>query len=297
MALLDAGADINQANTDGETPLFIAAQKGNLAVVMALLDAGADINQANTDGQTTFFIAVLAGHLTVAMALLDAGANINQAMNDGATPLLIVAQEGDLTLVTTLLAAGADPNQAMTDGATPLYTAILFGHFEVVQALMRQQHATMNHLPILIVTHTQHGYPEYVAALLSDETVRDYYLNQIIIKPTLMRDAFTKNPVFFTKLATHLNALWMRLREPANFNLSADEYRGLLRAILDSRQEINEALHHPLYTLFNRPQLQEPRGFSFFNHTTYTFLDDIQVYMDAVTEYNPMHNGFIGNSL
>ena len=277
--LADQRVNPNQANIEGVTPLFIAAQNGHLTVISALLGAGADFNQAKANGVTPLFIAAQNGHLTVVSALLDAGADFNHAKENGVTPLFIAAQKGHLTIVAALLDAGANPNSEMTDGATPLRTAILFGHFEVVQALQRHQHATMAHPPISIAT--QHGNPEFVKALLSDETVRDYYLNQIIIKPELMRDAFTQNPVFFTELVVHRNALWAQLRNPAHFNLSPDEHSGLLRAILDSRQEPNEALRHPLYALFNTSQLQG-WGFScFFNRTTHTILDDIQACMDT----------------
>ena len=38
--LCDAGAETNQAMTDGRAPLFIASQKGHLEVVRCLCDAG-----------------------------------------------------------------------------------------------------------------------------------------------------------------------------------------------------------------------------------------------------------------
>lgn len=263
----------------GSTPLIAAAQYGHVPVALALLaDPRVEPNQAKADGATALFMAILNGHEPVVMALLaDPRIEPNQAKADGVTPLLLAAQYGHVTIVTALLAAGANPHQAMTDGATPLFAAILFGHFEVVQAVHRHQHAAMAHLPIPIAT--QHGYPVFVKGFLSDEAVRDYCLNQVIIKPELMRAAFTLNPVFFTELATHSNALWARLREPAHFNLSPDEYSVLLRTILDSRQEPNKALHHPLYALFNAPQLQG-RGL-FSNRTTNTILDDIQAQMDT----------------
>ncbi len=49
-ALVKAGAAVDQAKADGMTPLYIAAQKGQLTVVGALVKAGAAMNQAMADG-------------------------------------------------------------------------------------------------------------------------------------------------------------------------------------------------------------------------------------------------------
>ena len=43
-ALLDAGADANAANPEGETPLMVVARTGNIAAASRLIDAGADVN-------------------------------------------------------------------------------------------------------------------------------------------------------------------------------------------------------------------------------------------------------------
>ena len=45
-ALIDAGADINQAMMM-EVPRYILLQRGHLEIVQALIVAGADVNQAN----------------------------------------------------------------------------------------------------------------------------------------------------------------------------------------------------------------------------------------------------------
>jgi ankyrin repeat protein len=56
--LLDAGANIEHKNDQGENALISAAQEGNINVVKVLLDAGADVNQANTDGETALDLAI-----------------------------------------------------------------------------------------------------------------------------------------------------------------------------------------------------------------------------------------------
>jgi ankyrin repeat protein len=56
--LLDAGADIQHRNDQGENALISAAQEGNIDTVKFLLDAGADVNQTNADGETALELAI-----------------------------------------------------------------------------------------------------------------------------------------------------------------------------------------------------------------------------------------------
>src|SRR5690606_29917239 len=51
-----AGADPNAPNGFGSRPLFEAAAVGNPAMIGLLLDAGADVEAGNADGQTALMI-------------------------------------------------------------------------------------------------------------------------------------------------------------------------------------------------------------------------------------------------
>jgi len=273
------------ARLRGSTPLIVAAKNGREQVVKALLASPrVDPNQANEDGETALFIAVQEGHVPVIRVLL-ANPNVdpNQANTKGETPLFIAIQKQIIpyssnSAISALLASPrVNSHLATAYGATPLYTAVLLDpHYDIVRYLLKHQNAeTTNNA---LYEAAEDGHP-CVRVLLSDETIRDYYLNQIIKKPEFMRDALSRNAYFFTKLAKYRNELWASLREPAHLNLQPDEHKALLRAILDSRQEPNETLRHPLYTLFSTPQ---PQGrFSFFSRTTNITLDDIQAHTDA----------------
>jgi ankyrin repeat protein len=57
MELIKAGADVNQATSDGATPLFLAAQNGHESCVALLIQAGADVRKARKDGHTPMNIA------------------------------------------------------------------------------------------------------------------------------------------------------------------------------------------------------------------------------------------------
>jgi uncharacterized protein len=114
----------------GATALLLAAREGHAETVSALLDAGADINQAGEGHQTTALLAAaINGRYDVARLLLDRGADPNMAAENGVTPLFAVlncewAPKSNypqpraylnqrttyLELMTALLDKGADPN-------------------------------------------------------------------------------------------------------------------------------------------------------------------------------------------
>ena len=75
--LIEAGADLDKANNDGWTPLWIASQNGHLEVVRLLVEAGADMYMAvNTGGGavTPLWIARRRDHDDIVWILLRAGA-------------------------------------------------------------------------------------------------------------------------------------------------------------------------------------------------------------------------------
>ena len=120
----------------GATPLFMACQNGHTETAVALLAAGAKVNQAAVKGYTPLYIACQNGHHTeTAAALLAAGAKVNQAKDGGFTPLYMACQEGHTETAAALLAAGAAVDQARDDGATPLYIACHNNNLGAVQLL------------------------------------------------------------------------------------------------------------------------------------------------------------------
>jgi len=53
-ALLLAGASVDQARSEGFTPLYIACEHNHLGCVRELLGAHAHVNHANVDGYTFY---------------------------------------------------------------------------------------------------------------------------------------------------------------------------------------------------------------------------------------------------
>jgi ankyrin repeat protein len=102
--LLDGGADVHKAmTTDGSTPLYMAAQRGNLVIVTLLLANGADVNKARTiDGSTPLYVAASLGHTAIVSYLLDHGADKSIGGFQNETPLE-AAQRNNYVAIIVLL--------------------------------------------------------------------------------------------------------------------------------------------------------------------------------------------------
>lgn len=73
VALLKAGADVNARNGFGETPLLVAAEKGNVEAIAVLLKAGADVNVWADYGATPLDMATARNHQDAVNVLKKAG--------------------------------------------------------------------------------------------------------------------------------------------------------------------------------------------------------------------------------
>ena len=75
--LHQAGADVNIKDSDGNTPLMVAARQGCGDEVKYLHEAGADINIRNIYGNTAVMYAAQYRHGDIVRYLHQAGADIN----------------------------------------------------------------------------------------------------------------------------------------------------------------------------------------------------------------------------
>ncbi|MEU4840325.1 ankyrin repeat domain-containing protein [Nocardia testacea] len=139
--LLAAGADPDEPDEYGTTPLYRAAVQGDTEAVRLLLAHGADPHRCGggEDEGLPLCAAACWNHTGVVAALLAAGADPDtpepphpQQTGPGTPPLLWAVRNGHRETVELLLAAGADPEIP----GTPLTIAAQDGRYGIVRALL-----------------------------------------------------------------------------------------------------------------------------------------------------------------
>jgi ankyrin repeat protein len=152
--------DVDLADPDGVAPVTIAIMNTNWDIAQRLIEAGADVNQWDMYGQSPLYAAVVhsvprppslfgggpgvnpldapnkAAPMDVITLLLQKGANPNMQLfyrpagrnaggaARGATPLMAAAAEDEVGLVKLLLAHGADAKLYQADNQTPIMAAL-----------------------------------------------------------------------------------------------------------------------------------------------------------------------------
>ena len=100
------------------TPLHIAAEKGDVESIQRLIRQGHDINDRNSFGETPLHLAASEGHLNAVKALLRVGADANAVDREGDTPLHMSSLDEHHEVSNELIKAGAKDNIVNIYGQT-----------------------------------------------------------------------------------------------------------------------------------------------------------------------------------
>ena len=109
-AMIQAGADVNEAQLDGTRPIHWAVYRVDYDLVDALIARKARVDVANEFGHTPLAEAVKQGDARMVKTLLSAGSGTEGANEDGQTALMVAIKNGDLPIFQMLIDAGAKVN-------------------------------------------------------------------------------------------------------------------------------------------------------------------------------------------
>ncbi|KAI6171416.1 Kallikrein-4 [Aphelenchoides bicaudatus] len=165
--LISSNVSINTTNENQQTPLHVAAWKGNYEVAKVLIKKDPQLINA-TDKYHMFPIHYAArnGHCDIIKLLLSNGADVNALArftdDSPTTPpsvsaLYWAARKGSVECVRILLDNGADINHQDRYGQTALHVASQYGYYEAAKALIDKD------LQLINSTDKDHWYPLHYA--------------------------------------------------------------------------------------------------------------------------------------
>ena len=93
---MEAGTPNAPIARGGLTALLFAARQGEIETAKALLDAKADINAVDSDGNNALTLSILNTHYDLAKLLIDRGADPNIASKNGRTALYSAVEMHDM---------------------------------------------------------------------------------------------------------------------------------------------------------------------------------------------------------
>lgn len=135
--LLKNGADVTFSEQDLKTVLHIAAERGNVDILVMILEHGGeclDINKREATGCTALSLACMNGHEQASLLLLQHGAEVNTP--GGFPPLHAASLVGHLHLVVLLHKHDAVLDLQDFRGNTALHYACYKNHKRIVQFLL-----------------------------------------------------------------------------------------------------------------------------------------------------------------
>lgn len=131
--LADYGADVNQPDCYGQSPLAAASDP---EVVAALLAAGAGVVLSANPVIALVWLSKWPGALENARTASTVSADLNHADHWGLTPLSLAILDNKQGKAVQLIAAGANLETRLPDGTTILQAAVSRGQEAVVRQLL-----------------------------------------------------------------------------------------------------------------------------------------------------------------
>ncbi|XP_027174073.1 uncharacterized protein LOC113773636 [Coffea eugenioides] len=134
-ALIEAGADVNDRDEEGQSAMSLAVKSGNIGVVQVLIESGYSMEHS-----VDLFL-----HDAAAMNRLDileilclgySDIDMNSTDSRGQTALHLAAHHGHLDVVRFLVSEGSDPDVVDGKGWAPLHYATREAHVEAVEFLL-----------------------------------------------------------------------------------------------------------------------------------------------------------------
>lgn len=196
--------NINQLNSNGDSLLFRASEKGSLAHLKLFISKGAIIDLPNLLGNTPLWIACWKRYPCIISELLDCGADVNHKNKKGNPPMEPICQKGPKKIAEMLLARGARVDSFNEKGDSLLLLCCRNGQSDILRLLL-------NNADTNIINHRAHidGFSMIFASTESNRSDCIQVLHEYGID--LEEKTDDNNPILRRATPLHLAAYYNRI--------------------------------------------------------------------------------------
>ncbi|XP_072032763.1 transient receptor potential cation channel subfamily A member 1-like [Amphiura filiformis] len=242
--LLQYGADVTDALTNGQTPLHVCCRRGFSKVVKILIHNGkADVNSRDKDKTTPLHQATIKGDIDVCRLLIENGADIRAKDINQLTPLMQAAQSGFeecVQILLTMAIQGGIPlgdflSDKDNEGNTALHLAVGNRHINVSRSLI-ERGAPVN------CRKTTNGFtPLHQAAIIGEEPLAQMLIDKGAETEIIDKEQMT--PLHRAAMFNRVDTILLLIRQGLYLETKdEDNFTPLLCAAWKDQTEAGRAL-------------------------------------------------------
>ena len=123
-------------DTEGNTCLGVAINRGSLPHVQYFVDLGADLEFRNNEGDSPLRLACVKKYPCIMKYLLEKGCDITATNLEGNNVLFPICKGGNKKMFDMLVSYGADVDHISIGGDAPLLRACRYGKADVLEAIL-----------------------------------------------------------------------------------------------------------------------------------------------------------------
>lgn len=198
--ILGRGIYLEKPVENGKTPIFYVR---SLEALKKVVDAGADINRKNNDGESVISYFIKNKPTSYSKYLAERGVNLNFSENKGWTPVFYAVVSGDLELVDIMGKKGGDFTLVDEVGNSPIFYTTDQNMLLKLLDIAKYNLGSINKkgeniLGEVYLRAVANGYTDVIEKLLA-LGVNPYYMSYGDSAVSIAADSRNKNMVEFLK--------------------------------------------------------------------------------------------------
>lgn len=198
--------------------ISIAARRGHKDMVLRMLDAGANIDEKDKNGTTPLMHALDRGHIKLALSLIEFGADLHVCTKNGISTAYMAAKSGSLEILKIIIESGEDINVNTNNGYGLMHAAAMNGHNEILSYLYN------NTLPINAQT-TNFGLTPLHQAVISEQPAAVEQLLLLRADTATKAIYNKQNPLHDAVLSGNIEICTLLLDHNADINQRTEDHK------------------------------------------------------------------------